>query len=64
MFVNGRVFLITIPFNIKFVSIMNMQESGENEAENVLKTTIEYFTARKINIETIVGDNKFEAVRK
>ena len=43
---------------------MNIQGRGATEVENGLKTTISAFTARKVNIETIVGDNKFEAVRK
>ena len=64
MFVNGHVFLVTTSFNIKFISIMNMQGRGATEAANGLKTTILLFTAHIINIETIVGDNKFEAIRK
>ena len=43
---------------------MNIQGRGAAESENGLKTTISAFTERKINIETIVGDNEFEAVRK
>ena len=43
---------------------MNMQGCGATEAENGLKTTISAFTAHKINIYMIVGDNHFEAVRK
>ena len=43
---------------------MNMQGRGATEAANFLKTTISAFTAGKINIETIVGDNNFEEVRK
>ena len=34
------------------------------EAANGTKTTISVFTARKINIEMIAGDNEFEAVHK
>ena len=34
-----------------------MQGRGATEAENGLNTTISEFTARKINIETIVGYN-------
>ena len=64
MFVNGHVFLVTKSFNIKFISIMNMQGREATEAENGLNTTISAFTAHKINIETIVGNNKFEAVSK
>ena len=64
MFVNGHVFLVTTSFNIKFISIKNMQGHGETEEENGLKTTTSFFIARKINIETIVGDNKFEEVCK
>ena len=64
MFVNDHVFLVTTSFNIKFSSIMNMQGRGETEASNGLKTTISAFAARKINIETIVGANDFEAVHK
>ena len=62
MFVNGHVFLATTSFNIKFISTINMQGRGATEAVNGLKTTISVFTACKINIETIVGDNKFETV--
>ena len=43
---------------------MNMQGCGTTEAENGINTTISAFTARKININTIVGDNGFEAVHK
>ena len=43
---------------------MNMQGCGATEAENGLKTTISSFTSHKINIETVVGDNKFQEVRK
>ena len=43
---------------------MNIQGRGANESANGLKTTISAFTARKINIETIVGDNEFEALLK
>ena len=64
MFMNGEVFLVNASFNIKFRSIMNTQGRGKTEAENCLKTTISEFTARKINIETIVYDNNFETVRK
>ena len=64
MFMNGHVFLVTTSFNIKFSSIMNMQGRGSTESENSLNTTISFFTARKTNIETIVGDKKFEAVHK
>ena len=34
------------------------------ESVNGPKTTISVFTARKINIEMIAGDNEFEAVHK
>ena len=64
MFLNGHVFLIITSFNIKFSSIMNMQGRGATESANGLKTTISEFTARKINIETIVGDSKLKAVCK
>ena len=64
MFVNGHVFLVTKSFNIKFRSVMNIQEHGTTELENGLKKTIPYFIAHKFNIETIVGDTKFESVRK
>ena len=64
MFVNDHVFLVTTSFNIKFSSIMNMQRRGATEAANGLKTTTSAFTAHKINSETIVGENDFEAVRK
>ena len=64
MFVNSHVFLFNTSFNIKFRSIMNMQGRGSTEAANGLKTTTSAFIARKINIETIVGDDKFEAARK
>ena len=64
MFVNVHVLLVTTSFNIKFRSIMNMQGHGSTEAENCLNANISAFTARKINIETIVGDNEFEAVCK
>ena len=64
IFVNGHVFFVTTSFNIKFISIINMQGHGETEEENGLKTTTSFFIARKINIETIVGDNKFEEVLK
>ena len=43
---------------------MNIQGRGATKASNGLKTTISVFTASKINIETIVGDKDFEAVRK
>ena len=64
MFVNGHVFLIATSFNIKSSSIINMQGRESTVAEIFLKTTISKFTERKINIETIVDDDKFEAVRK
>ena len=64
MFVNCHILLVTTSFNIKFISIMNMQVCGATEAANGLKKTISEFTARKINIEMIVGDKKFESVRK
>ena len=57
MFVNGHIFLVS-------TSIINIQGGGSTEAENGLKTTISAFTARKMNIEMIVGYNKFEAVHK
>ena len=57
MFVNGHVFLVTTSFIINPSSIMNTQGRGATEAENGLNTTISEFTARKINIETIVGYN-------
>lgn len=41
-----------------------MQGCGSTEAENGLKITISEFTACKINIEMIVGDETFEEVRK
>ena len=41
-----------------------MQGRGATEAADGIKTTISEFTACKINIETIVGDKDFEAVRK
>ena len=41
-----------------------MQGLISTEVENGLKTTIYAFTARKINIETIFGNYKFEVVRK
>ena len=43
---------------------MNMQGRGATEETNGLNTTISVFTACKINILTIVGDNEFEAVHK
>ena len=43
---------------------MKMQGSGATEAENGLNTTISSFTARKIKIETIFGDNKVETLCK
>ena len=58
MSMNGHVFLVTTSFNINFRSIMNMQGRGSTESANVLKKTISAFTARKINTETIVGDDK------
>ena len=61
MFVNGHIFLVATPFNIKFSSIINMQGHGATEPEDGLKTIISEFTARKINIEKN-GDNKFEEV--
>ena len=61
---NSHVFLFIASFNIKFISIINMQGCGATESENSLKTTISIFTTQKINIETIVGDKKFEAVPK
>ena len=64
MFVYGHAFLVTTSFNIKSSSIMNMQGNVGTEALNGIKKTISAFTARKINIETIVGDNKFEASHK
>ena len=64
MFVNGHILLFTTSFNNNLSSIMNMQVRGSTESKNGLKTIISSFTARKINIETIVGDNEFEAVRK
>ena len=64
MFVNDHVFLVTKSFNIKSSSIMNIQWRGSTDAANGLKTTISAFTARKINIETTVGDNSFEKVCK
>ena len=64
MFVNGHIFHVTTSFNINFRSIINMLGSVATEAANCLKTTISSFTACKINIEMIVGDNKFEVVRK
>ena len=64
MFVNGYVFLVTMSFNIKVSSIMNMQGRGATEAANGLKTTISAFTAHKISIEMIVGANEFETLRK
>ena len=64
MFLNGNGFLFTTSYNIKFSSIMNIKGCGATEASNGLKTTISSFTARKINIEMIVGDKKFEALRR
>ena len=64
MLVNCHVLIVTLSFNIKFISIMNMQGCGATEPANGLNTTISVFTERKINIETIVGDKKFEAVCK
>ena len=64
MFANGHVLLATTEFNSKLSPIKNMQGYGSTESENGLRTTISEFKARKINIETIVGDNEFEAVRK
>ena len=43
---------------------MNMKGCGATEESNGINTTISQFAACKINIEMIVGDNKFEAVRK
>ena len=43
---------------------MNIQGYGETEAEKGINLTISEFIARKISIEVIVGDNKFEAVQK
>ena len=59
IFVNDHVFLVTTSFNINFRSIINMLGSVATEAANCLKTTISSFTSHKINIETVVGDNKF-----
>ena len=59
MFVYGHAFLVTTSFNIKSISIMNMQGCGATEAENGLRTTISAFTAHKINIETIVSGKEF-----
>ena len=64
IFKNGHVLLVFASLNIKFISIMNMQGRGANESENDLKKTIPAFTARKINIDTIVGDNEFEVLGK
>ena len=64
MFVNGHVFLVTTLFNINSSSIMNMLGRVATESENGLNTTISAFKARKLNIEAIVCDNKFEAVCK
>ena len=64
MLVNSHIFFSTTSFNLKFSSIMNMQGRGETKASNGLKTTISAFIARKINVETIVGDKDFEAVNK
>ena len=38
-----------------------MQRRGATKGSNILKTTTSAFTAQKINIEMVVGDNKFEA---
>ena len=64
MFVNVHVFLVTMSFNIKSSSAMNIQGRGATKAESGLKITTPPFTAHKINIDTIFGDNKIESVRK
>ena len=46
MFVNVHIFLITISFNIKFISIMDIQGRGATESTNALKTTISASTAK------------------
>ena len=43
---------------------MNIKGRGATEAANCIKTTIPVFTAFKINIQMLVGDNKFESVSK
>ena len=62
IFVIGYIFLVTTSFNIKFISIVNMQGHGETDAANSLRTAISAFTAQKIIIEAIVSNNKFKAV--
>ena len=63
-FFNFHIFLVTIPISIKLILVMNIQGYGETEAEKGINLTISEFIARKISIEVIVGDNKFEAVQK
>ena len=62
MFINVHIFLLVKPLNIKFVSIYEYTMMWIIEEETGIETTISEFTARKINIEMVVGDNKFDAV--
>ena len=64
MFVNGHIFLMTKSFNINIILISNKQGRGATKSSNGLKNTISQFTSRKINIETVVINDKFEAVRE
>ena len=64
MFLNGKILLVTTTFNIKFISIMNMQGYGATKAANSINTTILLFTAHQINIEIVVVNNKFEEEHK
>ena len=43
---------------------MSIQGRGEIKAANGLKTTILEFTEQQININMVVGDNKFESLQE
>ena len=64
MFVNSHILLVTMLYNIKFSSIMNVEGLVATKEANGIKTTISAFTACQINIDMVVRDNNFYTVRK
>ena len=50
MFVNSHILLVTMLYNIKFSSIMNVEGLVATKEASGIKTTISAFTACQINM--------------